>query len=133
MQGLFYFHQHLCGLDRGIAPQWPVWDTEEGLQEVPLSYAVTHEDFPVLNVNACETTQDDFDAADTAFVMRAQLTDVNKIGWAEVFWRLLHFNLPGITREYLETRFNISMAWMDQMNDSPIMESYNQAEARGWI
>jgi hypothetical protein len=129
-QGLYYYHKHICSMDRGNMPQWPEWETEEGLAEVPLDYAIAHSDFPVLSLKPDGSSS--MHESDTAFVMRPMLSEIKCIGWAEVFWRVLKAGIPGLTPAIIAATFRVPMDWYGQLKASPLSESYQQAKSRGF-
>jgi len=128
-QGLYYYHKHLCSMDRGTIQQWPEWTTEEDLVEVPLDYALRHEDLPVLSLG--EHGEAVMEEWSTACVMRPMLKEVKRIGWAEVFWQVLNANL-GLTQEWFARSFHVPMDWCGQMKKSPVAASYEEAKRRGF-
>lgn len=125
-QGLFYFHKHLCGMDRGVMRQWPEWSAEEELVEVPVEYALLHDDYPVCMGHVDE----DSPLPDTALVFRSKPHRVQHLGWAEVFYRVLNAKLPNISRPWIEQTFKVSLAFLDQMKDAPITASYKALDQR---
>lgn len=127
-QGVFYYHRHICSMDREPLRQWPEWEVSEELVEVPIAHALLHDDLPIVLLN--EHGEDDITNQDTAFVFRMKPERVKHIGWAELFYRLLAYGLPSIDRTWLERTFAVSLEWMNSMNESPLIASYNQVERR---
>lgn len=132
-QAVKYFSRHICSMDRGAMPQWPVWRTKEELVPVPLDYALAHEDFPILDIPlAKDPNIPIMHPAMKALVMRPRFDEVDKIGWAEVFYHLLKANLPGITRAWLQHTFNVPMDWVGELKVSPLTYTFFEAEKAGW-
>ena len=127
-QGLYWYSKHICSMDRGQAPQWPEWVTEEGLVSVPLDYALAHEDLPVLSL---KNGKPDMCESDEAWIMRPTLKEVKKIGWAEVFWRLCKSDAP-VSPKILSALFHVDMDWYGSLATSPLDASWNEARRKGF-
>jgi len=125
-QGLFYYHKHICGMDRGVLRQWPEWSACEEMVEVDMAYAITHDDMPVC-MGACD---EDSPLPDTALVYRSKPDRCLHLGWAELFFQLTKRNLPNIDRRFLERTFKVNLAFLDQMKCSPVSLSYQKLDQR---
>ncbi len=123
-QGLYFYHKHLCAIDRGEIRQWPEWSAEEELVEVPVEYAITHDDFPIC-MGACD---EDSPLPDTAFVFRSKPQRCEHLGWQELFYRLLSHDLPNITRPWIERTFRVDLSPMIELGDSPVAVSFKQLD-----
>lgn len=129
-QGLFHMHKHVCSMDRGLAPQFPRFRTKTGLRTVPLSYALTHEDLPLVCLP--EDSQGipreemmDMDAP--AMVEATQIDDVKMIGWAEVLHKIT-LTCPWISLGDLGRIFRVPIDWSGQIKGSPLTALWNEAE-----
>lgn len=100
--------------------------------EVPLGYALDHDDFPVLDILPGQTPEDNMEMlADTsaaAMVLRPQLDDIDYVGWAEVFWKLLRAGVPDIDTYWLSTTFHVPMDWYATSNKSPVFQGFERAK-----
>lgn len=132
VQGLFYFHRHICSMDRGIMRQWPEWDTKEDLVEVDVDYALLHEDFPVVAM-APGSRDASLQEGQTAYVLRRTLDRVRSVGWAEVFWQLLAKKVPGVTAPWLAATFRVPMDWISGTKISPLSMSFEEGRRRGMV
>ncbi len=134
-QNVRYYHKHLCSADRGTSPQWPRWSMIQDLMEVDIDYALRHDDLPVLDIGpGCQYGDVPYcDEGDTALVMRPTMDDVEKIGWANMFWHLLKANIPGITTEWLASTFRVSMDWYGGMRLSPLASTWVEGVKNGWV
>ena len=122
-QGLYYWGHHICGMDRGQTPMWPEWNTEGTLVEVPLDYGLKHEDIPLLDFDISKGLSE-IPENPMARVMQPRLTSVEKIGWAEVFWKLAHDPVAPIAPDVLGKLFNVPTDWVMSIGSSPVGRSY---------
>ncbi len=130
-QGLFYMQKHICSLDRGASPQWPEWTTVNDVVEVPLDYALLHDDMPILDFDPFRE-HESVGEEPTASILRPVLDDVQKVGWAEVFHRLLKSGVHSdINVGWLARTFGVPMDWYAKMGMSPLSYSYQYAKDRG--
>lgn len=127
-QGLYYWSKHVASMDRGMTPQWPEWWTKEELVPVSLDYALRHEDFPVLDIKPGGDMS--LQESDTAYILRPRVDRVRRIGWAEVFWRVLNLHLPHVRPWHLAAAFRVPMAWCGTLVQSPLSQSFQDARAR---
>jgi len=127
-QGLFFKHKHITSMDRDRIRQWPEWDVSEELVEVPLAYALAHEDLPVISLN--DKGEANITNQETAFAWRMKPERCSHVGWAEVMYRLLEAKLPGITKVWLEREFRVSLDWLAHLPHSPLTESFLQVDKR---
>ena len=137
VQAVRYYYRHICSCDRGEMPQWPEWTLAEGLASVPLDEALKHEEMPILDIDPLEETGLLSDASrlyehQKALVWRSQVDDIKRIGWAELFYRLLKANLPNLTPEWFAVTFRVPMDWYMQIQVSPLSWSFNRAKEKGW-
>ena len=131
-QSLRYWHKQICSMDRGWSPQWPTFTVEEGLERVPMDYAVAHEDFPIFDVPKEFEDGVPFET-NHALIWRSQVDDVDKIGWAEVFYRLLGKRVPNISVRWLRHEFKVPMDWYAVQPGSPIGNAYAEAAEKGMV
>ena len=127
-QGLYYNDRHICSMDRGRMPMWPIWSTTQGDVQVPIDYALAHDDFPVVESYDGSTYWDD---SYMASVQRPVLDDVTRIGWAEVFYQLIKRGY--VTKQWIEAMFGVPMDWIDSVPCSPLQHSFNLGSEKSWL
>lgn len=124
--GLMYGHKHVCGVDRGWLPQWPIWEYEEDLVEVPLQEAMLHDDFPTLTLTDGE---EKIGEHTHALVMRPQIVDIENMGWAEVVWKVCKARIPGLDPTFF--RSFLPMDWYGEIGAPPVVACFNGARRAG--
>lgn len=116
-QGVFYYAKHICGMDRGHVPEFPEWYCHNQLVSVPLDAAL-REDFPILSMDS--QGNPNIDEHTNAFAVRKTPQRVLKIGWRELFLRLVNARLPGITPAWLGKTFGVPMDWLKSGEEKPM-------------
>ena len=101
-----------------------------GLVEVPLDYALAHDDLPVLKLNAAGEAE--MREHTVATVMRPKLKSVVHVGWAEVFYHLIRLNLHGLDAKWLQTTFRVPMDWYGNIKNTPVVKSFLIAKGKGY-
>ena len=128
LQGLFYYHKHVSSMDRGMAYQWPEWTITEDLVQVPLDYALLHDDMPVLDLLPGETPE--LLEGSMAAILKPQLDDVKTVGWAEVMYHLCRGGY--VTPGWCARTFNVPMDWYGTLRTSPLLHSLERASEKGF-
>lgn len=116
-QGVFYFAKHICGMDRGYVPEFPEWLCKSSIASVPLDEAMRN-DFPILSMDSKGKTN--VDEHTNAFIEKKVPYRVSKVGYRELFKRLLNQKLPGITAGWLAKTFRVPMEWAAGGEEAPM-------------
>lgn len=126
---VYYGERFLCAIDRGIIPEFKVWDVKEGFAEVPMSDFDKYEDARISYVEILPTYEHyssalaKAQAHDDAYMLRGDgkvfwykcvrpqkvLGSVQKLGWRHTFESILRSNINGITRDSLGAKFGVDM------------------------
>lgn len=127
-QGVFYREKHICSMDRGMIPEFKIWETTKRVTEIPW-YAADTEDASISYVVIPKTMpgyQDMFEKAlknnDPEWMVKdGKLLKLKalgyapigrrclRVGWRHTFEALLRDNVPGITRQSLGEKFKVDM------------------------
>jgi hypothetical protein len=128
-QGVFHNGRHICSMDRGMCPEFKVWDVETRVVPVPLSeagredvrvqYAVVPVNTPgyeELHVAASKGQHENMQVREDGSLIRLRALRAQKargrvirVGWRHTFERLILGQVPGVTREALAAKFNVDM------------------------
>lgn len=131
--GVYYLDQHICGMDRGVVPEYKVWDTKKVVREIPWSEA-DREDAGIGYVEVLPTEPDYIDLYEKGlrgndpiyfirpsdrklFKCKAQgyVTIRNRcvrVGWRHTLERILAFGVPGVTRDAVSKKLGVDMSLM---------------------
>lgn len=120
-QGLFYFAKHICGMDRGVMPEWPEMEWEEEMVRVPVEVAA-REDIPLFSLDAVGAV--DPQSANCGFAMRPTSQKILKVGWRDTMHKVLRAKLPGITKHFLETTFRVSLDGQGERSPRPMRAAF---------
>jgi hypothetical protein len=132
-QGVYYREQHVCSMDRGVVPEFKVWETKKKIVPIPWSEAdredasIRYEVLPVdtpgyedLKILA-ETGSDPEYMLRGDAVLKCQAYGYEvaskrcvRVGWRHTFERILAFGVPGVTRQALADKFRVDMNLMAQ-------------------
>jgi hypothetical protein len=133
-QGVYYRELHICSMDRGIVPEFKVWETKKRIVEIPWSEA-DREDASITYEVVSPTEpdyQDNFEiglsGSDPRYSVRDGLVLLRhkclgyemaskrclRVGWRHTFERLLAAGVPGVTRQALSEKFSVDMNKMPQ-------------------
>ena len=132
LQNLRHMHKHICSMDRGKAPQFPRFRTRTGMKEVPLSYALAHEDVPMVCMADTSVMEDPDGHHATAMIEATQIDDIGMVGWAEVFWRITKA-CPWISMGDLGRIFRVPVDWSGDIKGSPLHTLWAAAERHGAV
>jgi hypothetical protein len=128
-QGVFHNGRHICSMDRGMCPEFKVWDVQTRVVPVPLNqadqegvrvfYSVITLDTPgyeELHLAAQKGKYEDLQVRPDGTLIRLAAHKEQKargrvirVGWRHTFERLILGQVPGITREALAAKFNVDM------------------------
>lgn len=129
-QGVFYKGTHVCSMDRGLIPEYKVWDVQEApveasfseadREDVHVAYRVIEREHPGyadLYLMAQRKTTDMLQIREEdGALMYVKCMKMGKtrgrcmrVGWRHVFENLVLRNIPGITRQSLGEKFHVDM------------------------
>ncbi len=127
-QGVYYRELHLCSMDRGVVPEFKVWETKKRIVPIPWSEADREDasiQYEVLDpstpgyedLKILATT-----GSDPEYMLRGEAVlkcqaygyemaskRCIRVGWRHTFERLLAAGIPGITRPALAEKFAVDM------------------------
>lgn len=132
-QGVYYLESHICSMDRGIIPEFKVWETKKRIVPIPWSQA-DREDASIKYkvMSPTEPGYEDFKIKaelgnDPEYMMRGdsvlhcecygyELASKRcvRVGWRHTLERILAFGVPGVTRQSLSEKFGVDMNKMPQ-------------------
>ena len=99
-QGVFLRGKHICSMDRGLLPEFTIYDMKIDTVQVPLS-----------GVSAGEIAVPVQLGGDFAYVRRPVRGRALRVGWREVVEQLIRKRTPGITRKAVSEKFNVPMLY----------------------
>ena len=127
-QGVYYRERHICSMDRGIVPEFKIWETKKRIVPIPWSQA-DREDASIKYrvMSPTEPGYEDFKIKaglgnDPEYMLRGdsvlrceaygyELASKRcmRVGWRHTFERILAFGVPGVTRQTLSEKFSVNM------------------------
>ena len=117
IQGVFYYALHICSMDRGVMPPYPVLEVESRLAKTTVEHALK-QDIPLLSLDKFTDPKNPHIHEHTfGYAMLNEHTGTRKIGWRDTFRKLLNANLPGITKQWIEETFKVPMDWYISKED----------------
>lgn len=128
-QGVYYKGNHVCSMDRGMVPEFKLWTVkwakvpvgweDADKDDVSIQYRVVHPwepEFMELYEKASKGNLPEYQLLDDGRLIHAHCVADRKVcdrvalvGWRHTFERLLHHQVPGITRESLAKKFGVDM------------------------
>lgn len=128
--GVYYNGRYICALDRGVVPEYKIWDEVEGWREIGAGDVDRHEIvhtlfFQILPSDPgyhealyrAERKDDRYslDAAGKVFkwqhlVQTKVRGSIVSIGWRHTFENLIAANIPGVTRRSLAEKFGVDLS-----------------------
>jgi hypothetical protein len=126
--GVYYKGNHVAPLDRGIVPEYRIWSSKDGVEEVSMMDVLKYDDSKIAYMEIPPTHADYNHALTMAErgddnwtiangkVYRYQAFRYTKVpdrilraGWRYTFEALVGRRIPGITRKSLALKFGIDM------------------------
>ena len=126
--GVFYQGKHICSIDRGVIPEFKVWDQEMGHVDIPMSEIEKHENTSVIwmQVKPTDSAYDDCRSRALAgddnykmdggkvFHYRAikiglRKSSIIRAGWRHTFKRVIAAGIPGVTSRSINAKFGVDM------------------------
>lgn len=127
-QGVYYREAFICSMDRGIVPEFKVWETKKRLVEIPWSEAdredasITYKVLPLdtpgyddLFLLGASGKDPKYSVKGTALLEHSCVgyemasRRCMRVGWRHTFERILAFGVPGVTRQSLSEKFSVDM------------------------
>lgn len=132
-QGVYYRELHICSMDRGIIPEFKVWETKKKVVPIPWSEA-DREDASIRYETLSPDTPGYEDlkilaatGSDPEYILRGDAVlkcqaygyamaskRCLRVGWRHTFERLISAGIPGVTRQALAEKFGVDMNKMAQ-------------------
>ncbi len=132
-QGVYYRELHICSMDRGVIPEFKVWETQKRIVPIPWAQAdredasIKYEVLPLDTPNYQDLLVLAESGADPEYMLRdgkvlkcqcfgyemASKRCV-RVGWRHTFERILAAGVPGVTRPALSEKFSVDMNKMPQ-------------------
>lgn len=128
-QGVYYDGRHICSLDRGVVPEFKIWDVKRTV--FPVEWWEADKDDVSIQFKSLLKSDPDYEEMmakaargnDPGVVKRTDGTVIRcipvahrparhrviRVGWRHTFERILAFGVPGVTRESLSKKFGIDM------------------------
>lgn len=121
--------RYICGLDRGIVPEFKQWTVKQQIMEVPWADAdkddvsiqwVTvpphYEGYEDLYRIAAKRLDPSYSIMPGGMLVRRRCMGYVKVrgsivslGWRHTFERIIHENIPGATRQAIGQKFGVDM------------------------
>lgn len=114
LQGVRYYHKHICSMSRGMLPQFTVWKTKEQMVRVSVDEAA-RQAIPIFALDPLTGLPGNPEASSHGFAMKEVKDDIETLGWMELFHHLCVARLPGITPDWLAKTFNVNMGWFGKI------------------
>lgn len=131
-QGVYVQGTHICSMDRGMCPEFKVWQLAPMVVEVPWSeadkedvwvqYVIVDPSTPgydELCLRAARGNDPEYAIRTDGKLMRMSCRSIRKVpnrvirvGWRHVFERILLKKVPGVTRANLAEKFHVDMSKM---------------------
>ena len=141
-QGVYYRELHICSMDRGIIPEFKVWETKKRIVQIPWSEAdredasIKYETLPTstpgyedLKILAATGSDPEYMLRNDS-VLKCQAYGYEmaskrcmRVGWRHTFERILSAGVPGITRQALSEKFSVDMNKMPQGTHEELVEA----------
>lgn len=125
LQGVFFRGQHVCSMDRGMVPEFPLWSLRKERVRVPETDVGTAEEFPSFEVKY--DAQGNAHRTGFVFVSKEVKDQILFVGWRHTFRRILQKNKPGVTKAALEREFRIDLT--PRLIDEPEVEEADSVRA----
>ena len=126
--GVYWNGKYVCAVDRGVIPEFKIWNVRTGWLEIPMSEIEKGEtkvcwvEIPAHSehyeaAKAMALKKDDnYAITEEGKVIRFQalrwqkIPDrVMRVGWRHTFEALLRNQIPGVTRDAIERKFKVDM------------------------
>ena len=128
-QGVYYRETHICSMDRGVIPEFKIWETKKRIVQLPWS-ASDHPDSSIryevvypTEPNYGDLYQIGLSGADPEYMVRKDGSLVKckvygyetsakrcvRVGWRHTFERILAAQIPGVTRARIAEKFRVNM------------------------
>lgn len=132
-QGVYYRENHICSMDRGIIPEFKVWETKKRI--VPIPWSEADRDDASIKYEVLSPTVPGYEdlkilassGADPEYMLRGESVlkcqcygyetaskRCMRVGWRHTFERILAYGVPGVTRQSLSEKFAVDMNKMPQ-------------------
>lgn len=128
--GVYYNGKHVCSIDRGVIPEYAVWEMIDGMIECPMVDIEKYDETRVLYLEILKTDPRYHEALTRAQAKDDQFTfgesgklflyqafrpakvrgNCLRVGWRHTFGRLVKAKVPGITLDALAKKFNVDMS-----------------------
>ena len=127
--GVFYHGKHICSIDRGIIPEFTIWDSDWGQVPIRMCEIERYEDSKVVYAQVLETDErynyalmmaqrgdDEYHLGKTGKVFNVHAFRWTRVkhrvlrgGWRHTFSRLIAAKIPGVTERSLSLKFGVSL------------------------
>jgi len=141
-QGVYYRESHICSMDRGIIPEFKVWETKKRI--VPIRWSEADREDASIKYEVLSPTTPGYEdlkilaatGSDPEYMLRGDAVlkcqcfgyevaakRCMRVGWRHTFERILAFGVPGVTRQSLSAKFSVDMNKMPQGTHQELVEA----------
>jgi len=99
-QGVFLNGKHICSMDRGVLPEFSIYDLKMATVKVPIS-----------SISPGQVAVPVELGGDMAWVQRPVRHRVLRVGWRHTIEKLIKNRVAGVTRKAVSEKFNVPLLY----------------------
>ena len=113
-QGVFFNGKHICSMDRGMVPEFPIHSVKSFSVSVPSHELTLSERMDPMTLQEFLVDDKGMELpTGTHRVKRKQRDKVLLVGWRHTLGKILSKEIPGVTQPELEARLKISLHFIE--------------------